>query len=250
MRRLAIASAFLLFTALSAAGSSAAAQSDDDARARTHFESGRLHFDEGDYEQALSEFTSAYELSHRDGLLYNLYLANERLGHLAEAADRLEAYLATDVVPADERPTLERRLVHLRERVAAGATTVDDTPPPPTPASNDHPLLVPGIVTLAAGGVGLILFGALGGAAMAEDSRLASTCGADAGRTCTDDDLGTLRGLSLGADISLTVGLVAAAVGAVLLVVDATSGSSETPRAMLLPMIGDGTAGLAAVGSF
>lgn len=224
-----------LFAAPRGALAQDAAASDADARARTHFESGRLHFDEGDYEAALSEFTSAYELSHRDGLLFNLYLAHERLGHLVEAADHLERFLATDLVPAEERDTLTRRLAHLRERIAAGATEIDESdeaPPPPTaPSSNEHPLLVPGIVTLVAGGVGLVLFAGLGGAALGEDSSLASRCGSGAGRTCTEADVSTLRALSLGADVSLGIGAAAAVAGAVLLIVDATSGGSASAEA-------------------
>lgn len=246
-----IASARLALVLFLLPAARVAAQTDDDARARTHFESGRLHFDEGDYEAALAEFTSAYELSHREALRFNLYLANERLGHLEDAADHLEAYLATDGVAEDERPTLERRLVHLRERIAAGATTADDAAPAPVaPAERSHPLFVPGIVTLAAGGVGLALFAGLGGGAMAEDSRLASSCGADAGRTCTDADVSTLRSLSLGADVSLAIGLVAAATGAVLLAVDAATGGEEAaPRAAIVPVVTDTSAGLVVVGS-
>lgn len=214
----------LSLAVLTSLPSSAVAQ-DADERARTHFESGRLHFDEGNYEAALSEFSAAYDLSHRDQLLFNLYLVQERLGHLEEAAAHLERYLATDVVPDDERETLTRRLEHLRGRLAD-----EDTPPPtPTPATQpEHPLLIPGIVTLGVGAAGLVVFGILGGLALGEDARLAEACGADAGRTCSDADVSGLRDLSVGADVSLTIGLVAAAAGAVLLIIDAVSSSSPS----------------------
>lgn len=238
---------FVLFLALPAG----AQAPNDDERARTHFESGRLHFDEGDYEAALAEFQSAYELSGRDQLLFNLYLAYERLGRTREAADHLERYLATDLVPEGDRETLTRRLAHLRERTAA-----DEAPDPmpetaPGTEGDAHPLLVPGIAVLAAGGVGLALFGILGGLALAEDGALASRCGADAGRTCTDADVSGLRSLSIGADVSLAIGLAAAATGAVLLILDATS--SPTPDASALrvsPFFAGSSGGLVLAGSF
>ncbi|MFO0684424.1 MAG: hypothetical protein U0234_20390 [Sandaracinus sp.] len=204
----------------------ARAQSPDDEAAHTHFESGRLHFDEGDYDAALHEFQVAYELSHREGLRFNLYLVEERLNHLEEAATHLEAYLATDLVSAEDRPTLERRLVNLRERIAAAEASQASTSSAPatSTAPAEHPLFVPGIVTLAAGGAGLIVFAILGGLALSEDSRLASTCSPN----CARSDVDGLRTLSIGADVALSIGLVAAAAGAALLLVDAMTGTSST----------------------
>lgn len=223
-----------------------ATPSADDESARTHFASGRVHFDEGEYEAALREFSSAYDLSHRDALLFNLYLAEERLGHLPEAIDYLERYLATDVVAAEERPTLERRLVNMRERVAADATA------PAPPPERQHPLVVPGAVVLGVGGAGLVVFGILGGLTLAEDSRLASSCGANAGRTCTDAEVSGLRSMALGADVTLAIGLVAAATGAALLIVDAVTNGDATesaPTARLMPWGGPNGGGLALEGT-
>lgn len=222
------------------------AQTPDDAAAHTHFESGRLHFDEGDYDAALHEFQVAYEMSHREALRFNLYLVEERLSHLEEAATHLEAYLATDLVSADDRPTLERRLVNLRERIAAadasGASTTTTTTSATSASSSEHPLFVPGIVTLAAGGAGLIVFAILGGLALAEDGRLSSTCSPN----CARSDVDGLRTLTIGADVALSIGLVAAAAGAALLIVDAVSGSSSTSSAALhiTPFASADTAGL------
>jgi tetratricopeptide (TPR) repeat protein len=63
-----------------------------DEQARAHFEAGVSYLDDGDYDLAVREFTRAYELSHRAGLLYNLYVAHERSSHLAEAIDYLSRY--------------------------------------------------------------------------------------------------------------------------------------------------------------
>lgn len=216
------------------------AQDDADARARVHFDSARVHFDEGEYEAARAEFQAAYELSHRDGLLYNLYLCEERLGHLPEAADFLERFLRTSEVPEAERPTLERRLGNLRERsTAALPSATPETAPAPAPSSGERDaLLGAGIGTLAAGGAALIVTAILGGLAAAEDGRVASICGAGAGRVCTDAELQALGDLSIGADIALTAGLVLAAAGAGLTIAGALSRGAETPRALLLPTEG------------
>jgi tetratricopeptide (TPR) repeat protein len=239
----------LLLFATSLVHAQEAPPSAEDEAARTHFASGRVHFDEGEYEAALREFTSAYELSHRDALLFNLYLAAERLAQLPAAIDYLERYLATDVVPADERPTLERRLENMRERVAA----TDASPTsPPFVSPRVHPLLVPGIVVLGVGGAGLVVFGILGGLTLSEDSRLASTCGANAGRTCSDADVAGLRSMALGADVTLAIGLVAAATGAALLIVDAATDGEQAPSApsaRLVPWGGPTGAGLVLEGT-
>lgn len=220
----------------------ALAQDDADARARIHFDSARVHFDEGEYEAARAEFAAAYDLSHRDGLLYNLYLCEERLGHVVEAADFLERFLHTSEVPEAERPTLERRLANLRERsVAATPPPVsppDEEPPPPASGGARDLLLGVGIGTLATGGAALIVTAILGGLAAAEDGRVASTCGAGAGRVCTDAELQTLGDLSIGADVALTAGLVLAAAGAGLALAGAVSGGSEAPHALLVPTEG------------
>jgi hypothetical protein len=78
------------------------------------------------------------------------------------------------------------------------------------------PLLWAGLVTA---GVGAAAFGTFGLLALAEDGSLASRCGADAGRTCDDDALGTLRTYTLLADVGLGVlalGGMLALLGAVL----------------------------------
>ncbi|MEM9189445.1 MAG: tetratricopeptide repeat protein [Myxococcota bacterium] len=90
--------------------------SPNDEQAHIHFQSGRLHFERGDYEQALPEFQAAYELSPRPELLFNLYITQQNLGNLPEARDYLRDYLASDVVPEEERSTLSARLENLDRR--------------------------------------------------------------------------------------------------------------------------------------
>lgn len=109
---------------LSPAGTASA--QDTDERARTHFQSGTAYFDAGNYESGLREFQEAYDLSGRPGLLYNLYLCEERLGHLPEAATHLERYLAEVEDLGERRGVLEQRLENIRRRAAEEQREADE----------------------------------------------------------------------------------------------------------------------------
>lgn len=233
-----------------APSSSALAQDEptvQDEQARTHFQSGRLYFDRAQYDDALREFEAAYELSHRAGLLYNIYLTYERLGRYGEAADRLEQYLRDDPTVADEqRATYTARIANLRERVVTDAP-LDPVPTAPVEPADEGGLTalgIAGVVTLGAGAASLIVFAIAGGMALGEDASLADRCGANAGRTCTEEDVSSLRTMTTVADVTWIAGLGLAAAGATLLAIDLTRDrSSETTRISLAPMIGLGIAG-------
>jgi hypothetical protein len=77
-------------------------------------------------------------------------------------------------------------------------------------------------IVLGVGGAALASFALLGGLALAEDGALDSRCGT----SCSRADVGTLEGLTTGADVSLTAGLVLVAVGVVLALVT-DDGSAE-----------------------
>ena len=241
---------------LAASGSALAQEpTAQDEQARTHFQSGRLYFDRAQYDDALREFEAAYELSHRAGLLYNIYLTYERLGRYGEAADRLEQFLRDDPTIEDEqRATYEARIANLRERVATDAPPdpIQTTPTAPVQPADDGGLTalgIAGVVTLGAGAASLIVFAITGGMALGEDASLADRCGANAGRTCTEEDVSGLRTLTTVADVTWVAGLVLAAVGGTLLAIDLTSDRSrETARISLAPMMGPGIAGVSVGG--
>jgi tetratricopeptide (TPR) repeat protein len=111
------AAALALLLGPAAARAQTAPDTGADARARRHFASGESYYAEGSYEDAVREFTRAYELSGRAMLLYNLYLAEERSGLYRDAASHLERYLV-EVSDIADRELLESRLRNLRERVA------------------------------------------------------------------------------------------------------------------------------------
>lgn len=203
---------------------SRAQTTEDDERARTHFEAGRLYYEEGNYEAALPEFSRAYELSQRPEMLANIANAQERLGRYSDAADSLGEFLAT--LPSDhaQRVLLERRIANLRERAAATAEVPDA---PQAPASSDesprtvvthmsdNDLMIPGLVSIGFGALGLAGFGVLGGMALAEESAVRSGCGA--ARACSPAEVTAMDDLAVAADVSLTIGLLAVATGTLLI---------------------------------
>lgn len=219
------------------------AQTPDDEMARTHFQSGRLYFDRGEYEAALRDFEAAYELSHRTPLLYNLYVTLENLGRFSEAAERLERYLAEDTaLDAETRANYESRLANLRLR----ATEHDDAVEPTPSASSGGmgPLGIAGITTLAVGGASLIVFAITGPMALAEDAAVGTRCGEGAGRTCGESDVSTLRALTTTADVTMIAGLVLAAAGGTMLAIDLSSSHAESPSVAAVPVIAPGYAGI------
>lgn len=241
---------------------SAQAQSDDDARARTHFEAGRSYFEEGAYDRAREEFQRAYDLSRRPPLLLNVATADERLGRYAEAAANIRRYL--EAVPDDpNRTTLERRIQNLerldaeRRRAGGGesgerADRPDDAEDganssAPAPASSgrgmDDGLLAGTIAGYGVAGAGAVLMAIFGAMALAEDSALASGCGAVP--ACTPDDVADANTFALVSDIGLGVALAGAVAGTVLLVLGATSGPSDE-QAAITPWVAPDAGGVAA----
>src|SRR4051794_20172946 len=53
-----------------------------DMEARQHFMIGKTLYDAGRFQQAAEEFDSAYQLSKRPQLLYNVYVAHREAGNL------------------------------------------------------------------------------------------------------------------------------------------------------------------------
>jgi tetratricopeptide (TPR) repeat protein len=248
-----IAATALLLVSIGAPTSVSAQETAADRDARVHFESGRLHYDRGAYEEADEEFRAAYELSHRAELLYNLYLTAERRGDFDAAVDYLERYLTEGAPDAERRASLEPRLVNLRERRArltarGGAEEVatpaetDTTAPPSTTTSGD---VVPAAVSFGIAGAGLVSFAIFGGLALAEDGSLESTCGV----SCSDAQLSSLGTFTLVADISWVTAIAGAALGLVLFFTVGQP-SGETPAVALAPWLGPDGTGLVAMGAF
>lgn len=84
--------------------------------ARERFQLGRLHYDNGEFQQAAENFEEAYRLSKRDVLWYNIHLAHRDAGNDAKAAEALRNYL-TRVEAIANRAQLEARLEALDKQV-------------------------------------------------------------------------------------------------------------------------------------
>jgi tetratricopeptide (TPR) repeat protein len=229
--------------------------SDESEAGRVHYESGRAHFESGRYERALEEFEAALEASGRSELEYNIGLCHERLGNYGEAADHLEAYLATQEEPD---AALQERVQNLRRRQAeadaqAASQQQSQVADPDLEAADESGgVPVSAIVSYGVAGAGLAVFGIFGALALAEDGSLASSCGADAGRTCTGDDVSTMKTFGLVADVGLGVAIAGAVVGTILLFIGGgdDDGEGDGAEVAVAPAVGPNVLGLSAQGAF
>lgn len=233
----------------------------DDTRARLHFEAGRSHVEIGDYESALGEFQSAYRLSGRKALLYNIGLAHERLGQLSEAVAAYREFVDSGAAGAQESAvrlriqTLERRLATERpdETPEQGDVEVSagpETSPSAAPKKQRRGLRIGSIAAFSVAGVALVLGSTFGILTLNEDAKLG---GCKETRTCTDDELSSLRTYRVLTDVSFAVSLASAATGLTLWLLSRRGSSDEVSPAAPLsiaPFIGPGHAGLGASGWF
>jgi hypothetical protein len=234
--------------------------SEADARARRHFETGRDYFKSLRYEDAIREFTEAYELSGRPQLLLNIAIAQERVQRYGEAADTLEQYLeVASEVP--DRSQIEDRIERLRRRaeeLAAGKAPEPGTQVSQKDAGKALPdKQGPSGAEPAPGGLGALrwsgvaAFGvaaAAGAAALGTGVRsdaihgdLQDACGPD--RTCPPGRSGDIdrgRALSRTSTAMTFVAAAAAAGGAVLWFV----GSGSEERQGVAVRVGPGRLGL------
>lgn len=273
----AVALALVLCAPIGAAPSMAAAQQSSDEQARLHFQVAASYYEQADYESALREFQSAYRLSQRAQLFFNISLCYQQLGNLDEAITYLERYL-NEVTEIENRPSLEQRLGNLRsrrdQRVSTGTDPGDGATDAGTGTTGGEPgageigagetgtgatstapsgggdsTNVPAIVGFSIAGVGLVAGAIFSGLTLAEDGRVSGLACAPT-QSCTDADVGTLNTMALVSDISWGVSLAGAIVGVVFLFVP-TGGSSSTDSASLRlsPWLGQ-VNGLSLTGSF
>lgn len=87
-----------------------------DAEARGLFTAGEAAYSAGRFEDALSHFRRAYELSGRAALLYNIGLSAANIRRDREALEAFERYLA-ETEDAANRAIVEGRIVTLRRSI-------------------------------------------------------------------------------------------------------------------------------------
>lgn len=96
----------LCSTLVQAQAANATGQANDSGQgeAKTHFELGQRHYQAGEFQAAIAEFTRAYELLPLPELQYNIARSHEQLGDLHHAIDAFERYLraSPDASDADE----------------------------------------------------------------------------------------------------------------------------------------------------
>lgn len=230
-----------LALALASVSTVSAQDEEEMERGRLHFQAGASYYEAGDYEDALREFTRAYELSRRPELLFNLHLCHQQLDQLDLAVQRLAEYLdQVDEVP--NRQNLERRLDNLRTR-RGDAGTEEPVEPPPPPRRGPN---VPMIASFAVGGVGAVLAGVFGGLALAERGSLSDQgCGVDL--AC---DAGTLRTRAIVADIGLGVAVVGVGLGVVFWLLGRRGEDQASARLRLQPTAGPNGGGAVLLGRF
>lgn len=227
-------------------------QSQGDAEARRLFKEGDRLYAEGDYEGAVKAFEKAFELSKQPALKYNLANAYERLARYEEALAALKDY--EPHAAADERSILKRRVGKLQERAdqqkadrekaaAAGeaptaqaeSSPVTQAPPADTSSvSTDKPTPILGYVLVGVGAVGVGLGAFFGVQALGSKSDAEKACPEAGGaRRCPGsaaDMLSTNSRDALIADISIGVGLVAAAVGTYFIIKSPSSKDSASAK--------------------
>lgn len=212
-----------------------------DEIARSHTENGGRYYQLGRYADAAREFQTAYELSQRPELLFNLGRALENAGRHREALDAYERFGAAGspgIDPATLRSRIEALRARLPQTAAPVAPTVTLRPPAPvapapTPrvegASASRSLALP-ITLLGAGGALLLTGLALGLTVSSTYSDLEDRC---SGRVCDpalqgDADAASTRAVV--GDVLGGVGLAAIAAGVVVLLLPRPSSEASAPR--------------------
>jgi tetratricopeptide (TPR) repeat protein len=226
---------------------------DTEQVARQHFQLGRAQYESGSFREAATSFERAYELSKREVLWYNIFLAYRDAGDNAKAAEALRNYL-TRVEQIDTRAQLEARLASLerlvqeeeqrkQQQAQQQQQTPDSTSQEPAqeqtpqqqvadelalkPTAERSPSIVPYIL-MGVGGA-MIIGGVVTGAmASSKHGELEDQC---PDNRCDDPSLKSVadegKTLALVADILLFGGIAAAGTGGVLWFLNNNQSSSE-----------------------
>jgi tetratricopeptide (TPR) repeat protein len=244
-------------------------QSQADIEARRVFKEGDRLYAEGDYEGAVRAFEKAFELSKQPALKYNLANAYERLARYEEALAALKDY--EPHAAADERDVLKRRIGKLQERAdqqkadrekaaatgeappeQAESAPASEARPADTSVSTAEPTPILGYVLVGVGAVGVGVGAFFGVQALGSKSDAEKACPEAGGaRRCpssASDTLSTNSRDALIADISIGVGLVAAAVGTYFII--KSPSSKDSASAQVRATAGPRGGNLSLVGTF
>ncbi len=219
------------------------------AEAKGHFDRGADLYAQGAYDQALVEWSKAYEISQHPLIFESMANAYERLGRPREAKEALAKWRAE--APPEEHENLDRRLANLDARVkkleeeAAAKAEAEKKGAAGGGADSSEeegvlgPLGVAGVV-VGAVGVGLVGGGVVVGiVASGQRPEEAEVCRAGGGGSlCLEsakEDIDSSGTLALVSDIMWITGAVAAAAGGTMLVLDLTGAIEDDAEADAAP---------------
>lgn len=120
---------FFFFFIIDVAGlsDSVARAESKEEMAKVHFNSGRAYFQQGKFKDAIREFNSAYELSKKPELFYNISICWERLGDLEKAIAFREKYV--EALPqAANAERIKLQIDALKKRLQATTVTLKGGP--------------------------------------------------------------------------------------------------------------------------
>lgn len=165
--------------------------------AKTFFDRGQKLYNEGKYEAAWIEFSSAYEIAPLPDLIFNLARCEVKMGRTKEAITHYREFLA--LVPNDpaapriraEIESMERRQQGLPEPAATPAAEMPPPPPPVASTGRKFPLAS----ALLGGGTALFLiFGGVAvGVATSRYNTLSLPPPDGCKPMCSDDEVGQVR---------------------------------------------------------
>ena len=128
LRSVVLVTTLLLLSGPAARAQSAATQD----QARAHFEQGLTHYNLAEWDEAITEFKKAYELSHAPGLLYNVAQAQRLKGDKRAAITTYRSYLRLDPY-ATNRAEAEAHVAELEKSLAEEQKAAKPPPPPAAP---------------------------------------------------------------------------------------------------------------------
>lgn len=219
--------------------------------AKSFFDRGQQLYNEGKYEAAWLEFSSAYEIAPLPDLVFNLARCEVKMNRNKEAIAHYREFLA--MVPQDpaaprirtEIEQLERKMAGLPEQPEPAANAA--TPVTPPPAAAEPGRKFPLASVLLGGGTALFLiFGGVSvGVATSRYNTLSEPAPTGCKPDCSDGDVANVR-TPLNAGYAM-FGLAAVAAVATAVVLPLELGLFKKERKVAL-QAGPGTLGL--VGRF
>jgi tetratricopeptide (TPR) repeat protein len=124
-----------------------AASAQEKKQAREHYNRGQTHYDLAEYDEAVTQFKTAYELSKAPGLLFNIAQAFRLKGDCRQALLFYRSYLRREP-EAFNRVEVEGYALEMEKCAGAPAATVakpavpaPTTPPKPAPAKPVAPIV-------------------------------------------------------------------------------------------------------------